>query len=155
MSEYDLSAYLSVFLDEADEQIQILDKEILKLEKDPFNVAIVQSIFRAAHTLKGSSASMGYEKLKQFTHHLENVFERIRQQELTVTTELVNVLFESVDLIKQMKVAIVNNQLDAIDTSKGISALEKFMLNAAQKKHQMEINLLSYNNTKKIFYSKG
>lgn len=136
MGEYDLSAYLSVFLDEADEQIQILDKEILKLEKDPFNVAVVQSIFRAAHTLKGSSASMGYEKLKQFTHHLENVFEHIRQRELKVTTDLINVLFDSVDVIKKMKVAIEEGQLDSIDISNSIAALEKFLPNNVQLNQQ-------------------
>jgi two-component system, chemotaxis family, sensor kinase CheA len=47
----------------------------------------VQNIFSAAHTLKGSSASMGFEKMREFTHHLENTFEQIRQQKLAVTSE--------------------------------------------------------------------
>ena len=125
MSGFDLSAYLGVFLDEVDEQLQILDENILQLEKDPFNKDTIQSIFRAAHTLKGSSASMGYEKMKEFTHHLENVFEQIRQEHIEVTPSLINIIFESIDLIRQLKDGIVEDCLDAIDIVPAIHALER------------------------------
>lgn len=76
MADFDLSAYLGVFLDEVDEQLQILDSEILVLEQHPEKIETIQNIFRAAHTLKGSSASMGFEQMKEFTHYLENVLIR-------------------------------------------------------------------------------
>ena len=126
MDEFDLSAYLGVFLDEVDEQLQILDIEILHLEKDPKNSVTIQNIFRAAHTLKGSSAAMGFEKMKEFTHQLENVFEQIRQQKLNVTPELITVIFDSIDVIKQLKEAIVDEQLIEIDITPYIQQLEKF-----------------------------
>lgn len=126
MSDFDLSAYLGVFLDEVDEQLQILDSEILNLEKDPHNMETIQNIFRAAHTLKGSSAAMGFEKLKEFTHQLENVFEKIRQQNLSVTSALINVIFESIDQIRSLKDAILEGTLEQVDTSRLVHLLMQY-----------------------------
>ncbi|USB31752.1 chemotaxis protein CheW [Paenibacillus sp. YPG26] len=126
MPEFDISTYLGVFLDEVDEQLLILDTEILHLEKDPGSCETIQNIFRAAHTLKGSSASMGFEKMKDFTHHLENIFDQIRQSKLEVTPELINVIFDSIDFIKKLKDAIVNGKLEEIDIQPFIQQLGKF-----------------------------
>ena len=126
MAEFDLSAYLGIFLDEVDEQLQILDIEILNLEKNPKNSETIQNIFRAAHTLKGSSAAMGFEKMKEFTHHLENIFEQIRQDKINVTPSLINVIFESIDLIKQLKEAIIDGTLEGTDIQPYIEQLETF-----------------------------
>ena len=115
MADFDLSAYLGVFLDEVDEQLQILDSEILVLEQHPEKIETIQNIFRAAHTLKGSSASMGFEQMKEFTHYLENVFDQVRNQKLAVTPKLVNVIFESIDFIKVLKDGILNGNLDEIN----------------------------------------
>ncbi|WP_246945131.1 chemotaxis protein CheW [Bacillus pinisoli] len=126
MMDFDLSAYLGVFLDEVDEQLQLLDSEILILEKDPKKTETIQNIFRAAHTLKGSSASMGFEQMKEFTHHLENIFDLVRNQKLEVTSELINVIFESIDFIKQLKEAIVNGNLEEIDIEPSVRKLSQF-----------------------------
>ena len=124
MNEFDLSSYIGVFLDEVDEQLQQLDEGILSLEKDPSNDDTIQSIFRAAHTLKGSSAAMGFEKMKDFTHHLENVFEQIRQSTIQVTSPLISVVFNSIDTLKDLKEAIINDTLQNIDISEPIHALQ-------------------------------
>ncbi len=123
MAEFDLSAYLGVFLDEVDEQLQLLDTEILNLEKDPSNQATIQNIFRAAHTLKGSSASMGFEQMKEFTHHLENVFDQVRNHQLLVTPDVVNVIFESIDFIKVLKEGIVEGNLSQINIQPYVNKL--------------------------------
>lgn len=128
MSEYDLSAYLGVFLDELDEQLQILDENILELENDPNNNEIIEIIFRAAHTLKGSSAAMGYEKLKEFMHQLENIFEQIRQQKLKVSQELINIIFDSIDAIKLFKDLIVQGNLEEMEISFPLEALERLSI---------------------------
>lgn len=124
MNDFDLSSYIGVFLDEVDEQLQQLDESILSLEKDPSNDDTIQSIFRAAHTLKGSSAAMGFEKMKDFTHHLENVFEQIRQSNIQVTSPLISVVFNSIDTLKDLKEAIINDTLQNIDISEPIHALQ-------------------------------
>ena len=54
---------------------------------------------------------MGFETMKEFTHHLENIFEQIRQNKLNVTPALVNVIFDSIDVIRQLKEAIVDGTL--------------------------------------------
>lgn len=126
MADFDLSAYLGVFLDEVDEQLQLLDSEILILEKYPKKIETIQNIFRAAHTLKGSSASMGFEQMKEFTHHLENIFDLVRNHKLDVTPDLINVIFESIDFIKQLKEAIVNGNLEEIDIQPFVRKLSKF-----------------------------
>ncbi|RUL47896.1 MULTISPECIES: chemotaxis protein CheW [Lysinibacillus] len=139
MKDFDMSAYLGVYLDEADEQIQILDTEILLLENEPTNMGIIQNIFRAAHTLKGSSASMGFEKMKELTHNLENVFDQIRNSELTVTSDLINVIFSTIDQIKVLKEAIVEGKLDEIDISSSIETLNNYKNGKAKPTEQKAI----------------
>ncbi|WP_042357687.1 chemotaxis protein CheW [Bacillus rubiinfantis] len=125
MAEFDVSAYLGVFLDEMEEQLQILDSEILILEKNPDCMDTIQNIFRAAHTLKGASAAMGFEQLKEVTHYLENIFDQVRQTNVKVTPALINLLFEGIDFIKQLKAAIINGVLESIDITPFIEKLAK------------------------------
>lgn len=138
MTDFDLSNYLSVFLDEVDEQLQILDTEILKLEKDPAHMDTIVNIFRAAHTLKGSSASMGFEKMKELTHHLENVFQQIRDHRLDVTPSLINVIFDSVDAIRELKQAIIDQNLDQIQIEQHIENLENLFRKDRQVPYHLQ-----------------
>ncbi|MEW6624322.1 MAG: chemotaxis protein CheA [Bacillota bacterium] len=122
-SNYDMSQYLSIFLDEVDEQIQIMDENILSLEKNRKDKSVLNSIFRAAHTIKGSSASMGYEKMAEVTHNLENVLDLLRQDKLTVSTEIIDLLLECLDIIKALKNDIINER----DTDTDISVIAKML----------------------------
>src|SRR5699024_3422357 len=76
--------------------------QMLALEKEPEEKAIIEEIFRAAHTLKGMSATMGYEDLAHLTHKLENIFDAIRYDRLTVYTEMMDFLFTTVDHLNEM-----------------------------------------------------
>lgn len=122
--DIDLSVYLGAFLDEVDEQLQILEQEVLNLEQDGENPETIQNIFRAAHTLKGSSAAMGMEKMKELTHKVENVFDSIRNQQLKVNTAIINVIFECIDMIKILKEATIDGKIDSIDISQLIANLD-------------------------------
>ncbi len=104
MSEFVNSTYLSVFLDEMEEQLQFLDEALLSLEMDGGRDETIQKIFRAAHTLKGSSAAMGFERLKELTHQMESVFDLIRNGQLQTTSDLLNILFDCVDLRAERRV---------------------------------------------------
>jgi two-component system, chemotaxis family, sensor kinase CheA len=123
MSDFNSGAYLGIFLDELDEQLQILDEELLKLERDG-SASTVNMIFRAAHTLKGSSAAMGFDKMKDLTHRLENVFDWIRNGQLSVSSELISVIFECVDYLKVLKQAILDGQLEAADIEPYVQKLD-------------------------------
>jgi two-component system chemotaxis sensor kinase CheA len=98
----DTNQYLEIFIDESKEHLQALNENLLDLEKDPTNIAIVNEIFRSAHTLKGMSATMGYEDLANLTHKMENVLDAIRNNKIAVTLEIMDTVFSSVDDLEAM-----------------------------------------------------
>ncbi|MFZ3587901.1 chemotaxis protein CheA [Bacillus sp. DJP31] len=98
----DLSQYLEIFIEESKEHLQAVNDHLLVLEKNPGDLSIVNEIFRSAHTLKGMSATMGYEDLASLTHQMENVLDGIRNEKLTVTPEVMDVVFQSVDDLEAM-----------------------------------------------------
>ncbi|MFV8829057.1 chemotaxis protein CheW [Alkalihalobacterium sp. APHAB7] len=130
MEGINISEYIGVFLDEVDEQLLILDQQIIDLENDPMNREIINNIFRAAHTLKGSSAAMGFDVMKELTHHLEGVFDLIRRQQLKTSKEIFDVMFQSIDVIKQIKSSIIEGRGEDVDIS---SLLKKIEATKAQK----------------------
>ncbi|MDW0111760.1 chemotaxis protein CheA [Sporosarcina saromensis] len=98
----DTNQYLEMFLDESKEHLQSCNEFLLKLEKNPEDLAIVNEVFRSAHTLKGMSATMGYEDIADLTHKMENVLDAIRNAKIRVTTELLDVVFKAVDELEEM-----------------------------------------------------
>lgn len=111
MNEFHNMMYLGVFLDEMDEQLRYLDEALLMLESKGYQNDIIQRIFRVAHTLKGSSAVMGFKQLNRLTHQMESVFELLRGRQLAVTSELLNILFDCVDFIKELRQSILSGTL--------------------------------------------
>ncbi len=92
-----------VFMEELEEKIQSINDNVLLLEKYGGSPEVIQEIFRAAHTIKGSSAVMGFEKMAGLTHEIENIFDRLRQGTMQVNTFLVDILFEALDKLKMLK----------------------------------------------------
>ncbi len=78
------------------------------MEKDPADLQLVHDIFRAAHTLKGMSATMGYTDLAHLTHLMENVLDAIRNGEMPVTSDWLDVLFEALDHLEEMVQSIID-----------------------------------------------
>ncbi|CDM68704.1 Chemotaxis protein CheA [Clostridium bornimense] len=102
----DTSQYLSMFLEESMDNLQALNESLLQLEQEPENIDKVNEIFRVAHTLKGMAATMGYSKMAELTHKMEDVLSRFRDGDLNVTQEVVTVLFTCLDKLEQMVDAI-------------------------------------------------
>lgn len=102
----ELNQYLEVFIEESKEHLQNCNERLLDLEKNPEDLSIVNDIFRSAHTLKGMSATMGYEDLASLTHQMENVLDMIRNHKLSVTAELLDVVFLAVDDLEAMVLSI-------------------------------------------------
>lgn len=98
----ELNQYLEMFIDESKEHLQACSEHLLELEKKPQDLAIVSEIFRSAHTLKGMSATMGFEDLADLTHKMENVLDAIRNEKINVTPEILDIVFESVDHLEEM-----------------------------------------------------
>ncbi|KAB2954378.1 chemotaxis protein CheA [Heliorestis acidaminivorans] len=104
----DMSQYLDMFLEESREHLQTLNQKILELEDNPHNVAVLDEIFRSAHTLKGMSATMGFEGIAELTHEMENVLSNLRGSPSAVTTKVVDLLFKCLDSLENMVDAIVS-----------------------------------------------
>lgn len=98
----DSSEYLGLFLDESREHLQELNASLLDLERDPSSEEAIASIFRAAHTLKGMSATMGFEGMARLTHRMEEILGLFRDAERPVTGDTVDVLFACLDAIESM-----------------------------------------------------
>ena len=93
---------LQDFFAEAETQVEALESNVLVLENDPTNHDAIDEIFRAAHTLKGSSATVQMNELSEFTHLMEDVLDRIRNDEISVDASIVDTLLSSIDVIKGM-----------------------------------------------------
>ncbi|RDW15638.1 chemotaxis protein CheA [Oceanobacillus chungangensis] len=116
--------YLEVFLDESREHLQAVNDNILELEKKPDDLNLVNEIFRSAHTLKGMSATMGYEDIASLTHKMENVLDQIRNNKLTVTTEVIDIIFQAIEYLEDMVDAISEGKDGKKDVSTLVHRLE-------------------------------
>ena len=96
----DVSQYLEIFIDETKEHLQNLNELLLVLEKEPEDKATINEIFRAAHSLKGMAGTMGYKRMQNLTHNMENVFSEIRNDKMKVTASLVDTLFQCLDALE-------------------------------------------------------
>ncbi|TFH60477.1 chemotaxis protein CheA [Peribacillus frigoritolerans] len=102
----DMNQYLEVFIEESKEHLQTCSEQLLVLEKNPEDLSVVNEIFRSAHTLKGMSATMGYEDLANLTHKMENVLDAIRNNQIVLSPELFDVIFLAVDDLEAMVMSI-------------------------------------------------
>lgn len=101
---------VGLFLDEVEEQLQFLEEGILRLEQKGDDPEVIQTVFRVAHTLKGSSAVMGFEEMKHLTHEMENVLDKIRNNAIKIDMELINLLFLCLDALRALKVDFVKDR---------------------------------------------
>ncbi len=93
---------VSIFIEEAEENIEILEARIITLEKSPDDSEVINEAFRAMHSLKGGAGLAGFNKIKDFSHKAEDLFESIRSGSLRITKDIVTVLLETMDVLKAM-----------------------------------------------------
>ncbi len=97
----DMNQYLEIFIDESKENLQQMNEILLKLETDQENLDHLGEIFRIAHTLKGMSGTMGFNKLMNLTHKMENLMDLVRNGSLAVSSDIIDALFECLDTLEQ------------------------------------------------------
>lgn len=119
----DMAQYLDLFLQEAEEQLEILEQETLKLEQEPSQERL-SIIFRAAHTLKGSSRAMGFSNFAGVTHEMENVLDLLRSGKLAVTTEIADAILKCLDTLVEIKAQIADGKGDTIDCAHLVAELQ-------------------------------
>lgn len=106
----DMNAYLSMFIDESNDHLQALNDNLMRLESSPEDISIVQDIFRSAHTLKGMSATMGFEDLASLTHEMENVLDLVRNDKLKMDSFIFDTLFQGLDALESMVEDVVQGE---------------------------------------------
>lgn len=129
----DVSKYFSVFMDECREHLQLLNEGLLELENNPDDDQVVFKIFRSAHTLKGASATMGFNKMSKLTHVMEDLLSKIRSKEQAVTSEIISVLFEAVDTLEALANKIAEGQEEDIEISGIIQSLNMYIIGEVVK----------------------
>lgn len=117
--DIDLSQYMGMYVDGSRENLDLMDKFLLALEQEPSNLEAVGEIFRAAHTLKGMSATMGFEKVAHLTHEMENVLDQLRNRQVEVNTAIIDVIFETFDVLR----ILVTDSIEATDSNVDINTI--------------------------------
>ena len=101
----------SVFFDEANELLDNLEGYLLTLETEPENQEVISAVFRAMHTIKGSSGMFGFDEISKFTHKMESAFDMVRNGIVPVTPELINLTLQARDHIRSMLGAEITPEL--------------------------------------------
>jgi len=123
----ELNQYLSMFIDESREHLQAMNENLLSLESSPEDVSIVHNIFRSAHTLKGMSATMGFEDLASLTHEMENVLDLVRNMKLKMDPFIFDWTFKSVDALEAMVEDIIQGGTGKLDVTEIVAALKSIV----------------------------
>ena len=109
----EMQEILEDFLIEAFEMIEQLDQDLVELESNPGDLELLNKIFRVAHTIKGSGSFLNFDVLTHLSHHMEDVLNKARHGDLSLTPDIMDVVLESIDLMKALLAAIRDTGSDA------------------------------------------
>ncbi|MGB9640372.1 MAG: chemotaxis protein CheW [Anaerolineales bacterium] len=125
---------LPIFRAEANEQLQILEEGLVELERQTSNLDLVQMLFRAAHTLKGSAGMIGHKRMVDLTHALENLLDGVRKQTLAPTPEMIDIMLASLDSLHQLVDEVSTGESSPIDIDIYVQQLHEIMPSQTQQK---------------------
>ncbi|ALA58555.1 chemotaxis protein CheA [Nitrospira moscoviensis] len=108
----EMQEILNDFLTESTEMIEVLDQRFIALESDPNNADLLNEIFRAMHSMKGSAGFLGFNRLVDVTHRAESILNKMRQGEMAVVPAVINVILETVDVVKALMADIRQSGTD-------------------------------------------
>ncbi len=110
---FDTQDYIDLFYQDAEEHLQIMTDALLDMEKDPSNREALDSLFRSAHTMKSSSAMVGFMHVSEFTHRMEDLIDYLRTENIQIDVDTVNLLFKSFDVLKDMLAHLQDQEIEA------------------------------------------
>jgi two-component system chemotaxis sensor kinase CheA len=129
--EFDLSEFVDLFIDEGRQHLRTLNQGMLTLEQTPGDAGSLEAVFRAAHTLKGMAATMGYEAIATTSHALEDVLHDARVRPLEVIPTALPLVFQAIDAIESLVDAVAAGESPDKDVSSLLSALHAFSVAGA------------------------
>ena len=121
--------YKELFLSESQEYLGIISKCLVKIEENPADDPSINEIFRGVHTLKGMAATMGYDKLAHLCHQAEDLLDEVRGHKRKLTSETIDTLFATVDVLEQLMDEIKTGKPSAADTGQISQRLKKALSN--------------------------
>ncbi len=123
MTNPNMSQFLEIFLDEGRDQIVLLERSFMELEGGVDRQELLQDVFRAAHTLKGSSKAMGLLAMGDLTHRMEDVLDCLRNKKISATSALVTVMLKCTDALKVLIEKVATTGTDEVDDRESLDGL--------------------------------
>ena len=124
----DINKLKDIFIEEATEIIEKLDIDIINFEEDPKDKELLNELFRGVHTLKGSANSFGFSRLGEFVHHFEDALDYYRSSDDEITSKVIDVFLEAVDVIKEvLEVEIEDKEKLPINYSVCLEAIKELL----------------------------
>jgi len=121
----EMEEYKQEFIQEAREYLEIMNQNFIKVEKGDLDA--INEIFRVAHTIKGMAGFMGYKNLEELCHKLESVMGKVRDGQVEITEELIDIMLKAVDAIGEMIDRIEHEDEDRVDVERIVQALTGFL----------------------------
>lgn len=123
-----IDKFRAKFVEESTDNVHDLEEALFLLEKDMDNKELIERIFRAMHSLKGGGAMFGFNHLSDFTHHLETLFDWVRNGRMKVSTDLISLTFSAIDQINfLLKTGDLTNPEDINNQKTFIQRIEAFL----------------------------
>lgn len=118
--DLDISQYINIFVEEAKEHLQSMNEVLLELEKNPSDSGHINEIFRVAHTIKGMSGTMGFHNMANLTHEMENVLQAARNNEIELTGDIIDILFDCFDTLDLSVNNVMEHGVECEDTNNAL-----------------------------------
>ncbi|HAS17337.1 MAG TPA: chemotaxis protein CheA, partial [Nitrospiraceae bacterium] len=103
------------FIAETEELLEGLDQHFVRLEESPGDPALINEIFRAVHSIKGSAGFLGFNRLVEVAHQSENILNKIRQNEMQAAPETIDIILESIDVLKTLLKEVKESSGELVD----------------------------------------
>lgn len=127
---------LPIFQAETEDHLNTLEDGLVRLEQDDRDPELMQALFRAAHTIKGTAGMIGHKRLVEITHVLENAFDAVRKNQLSISTNLIDLCLDTVDILRSLRDEVITNETSACDVPQMIESFKTFLESAIDSSHE-------------------
>lgn len=141
---------LPIFQAETEDHLTILEDGLVRLEQDDRDPELLQALFRAAHTIKGTAGMIGHKRLVEITHVLENAFDEVRKGQLSISTNLVDLCLETVDILRSLRDEVITNVPCVCDVPTMVETFKLFLESALGLNAKKAIDIPSKSSEKQI-----
>ena len=118
---------LPIFQAETEDHLTILEDGLVRLEQNERDPELLQALFRAAHTIKGTAGMIGHKRLVEITHVLENAFDAVRKNQLAISTNLIDLCLETVDILRSLRDEVISGETSAVDVPQMIETFKNYL----------------------------